>query len=98
MSTTKSKRPTPFYFGGMASCVAAMVVHPLDLTKVRLQTMKGNGKVGMLMTMVKIARNEGVLRLYAGLSASIMRQAKYSTVSFGVYENTETKHVDPLSK
>ncbi|KAI9278308.1 mitochondrial carrier domain-containing protein [Phascolomyces articulosus] len=84
--TTSTKKVTPFYFGGMSSCVAAMVVHPLDLTKVRLQTMKGNGKVSMLMTMVKIARNEGFLRLYAGLSASIMRQATYSTVRFGAYE------------
>ncbi|KAI8147252.1 mitochondrial carrier domain-containing protein [Fennellomyces sp. T-0311] len=84
MST--AKRSTPFYFGGLSSCVAAMVVHPLDLTKVRLQNMKGNGKVGMLATMIKIARNEGPLRLYAGLSASILRQATYSTVRFGVYD------------
>lgn len=42
--------------------------------------------MGMLGTMVKIARTEGPLRLYAGLSASILRQATYSTVRFGVYE------------
>lgn len=84
MSSTK--KSTPFWFGGAASCVAATCVHPLDLTKVRLQTMKGNANMGMLGTMVKIARTEGPLRLYAGLSASILRQATYSTVRFGVYE------------
>ncbi|KAI9305449.1 mitochondrial carrier domain-containing protein [Cunninghamella echinulata] len=84
MST--KNRPTPFYFGGAASCIAAMVVHPFDLTKVRLQNMKGSGKHGMLSTMIKIAKTEGAIRLYNGLSASILRQATYSTVRFGVYE------------
>ncbi|KAI9491150.1 mitochondrial carrier domain-containing protein [Zychaea mexicana] len=85
-TTTTTQRSTPFYFGGVSSCVAAMVVHPLDLTKVRLQNLKGNGKVSMLKTMIMIARNEGFLRLYAGLSASILRQATYSTARFGAYE------------
>ncbi|KAJ8653347.1 hypothetical protein O0I10_010998 [Lichtheimia ornata] len=84
--STSAKKSTPFWFGGAASCVAATCVHPLDLTKVRLQTMKGNANMGMLGTMIKIARTEGPLRLYAGLSASILRQATYSTVRFGVYE------------
>ncbi|KAI8069983.1 mitochondrial carrier domain-containing protein [Gongronella butleri] len=81
-----SKRSTPFYFGGAASCIAAMVVHPFDLTKVRLQNTKGAVNQGMLATMLNIARTEGVLQLYAGLSASILRQATYSTVRFGGYE------------
>ncbi|KAI8366649.1 mitochondrial carrier domain-containing protein [Radiomyces spectabilis] len=83
---TTTKRSTPFYFGGAASCIAAMVVHPFDLTKVRLQNTKGADKAGMLTTMVRIAKNEGPLKLYAGLSASILRQATYSTVRFGGYE------------
>ncbi|KAF1803831.1 mitochondrial carrier domain-containing protein [Mucor lusitanicus] len=94
MSTTAAvaaKSPTakksyPFYFGGAASCVAAIVVHPFDLTKVRLQNTKGSMNHGMFSTMVKIAQNEGFFKLYAGLSASILRQATYSTVRFGVYE------------
>ncbi|KAI8331397.1 mitochondrial carrier domain-containing protein [Chlamydoabsidia padenii] len=81
-----TKQSTPFYFGGASSCIAAMVVHPFDLTKVRLQNTKGVGKQGMFATMVKIARTEGALQLYAGLSASILRQATYSTVRFGGYE------------
>lgn len=83
---TTVKRSHPFYFGGAASCVAAVVVHPFDLTKVRLQNTKGNGKQGMFATMVKIRKNEGILKLYNGLSASMLRQATYSTVRFGVYE------------
>ncbi|ORY98679.1 mitochondrial carrier domain-containing protein [Syncephalastrum racemosum] len=85
-TTTTTKRQTPFYFGGASSCVAAMVVHPFDLTKVRLQNTKGAGQHGMFSTMVNIARSEGFFKLYAGLSASILRQATYSTVRFGVYD------------
>ncbi|KAG1059798.1 hypothetical protein G6F42_028177 [Rhizopus arrhizus] len=83
---SSAKKSYPFYFGGAASCVAAIVVHPFDLTKVRLQNTKGSMNHGMFSTMVKIAQNEGFFKLYAGLSASILRQATYSTVRFGVYE------------
>ncbi|KAL9542233.1 hypothetical protein MBANPS3_008719 [Mucor bainieri] len=84
--STTAKKSYPFYFGGAASCVAAVVVHPFDLTKVRLQNTKGSMNHGMFSTMVKIAQTEGFFKLYAGLSASILRQATYSTVRFGVYE------------
>ncbi|KAI9320794.1 mitochondrial carrier domain-containing protein [Dichotomocladium elegans] len=84
-SAVAQKRATPFYFGGAASIVAAISVHPFDLTKVRLQNMKGANH-GMFSTMISIAKNEGFFRLYAGLSASMLRQATYSTVRFGVYD------------
>lgn len=82
----KRQLNTPFYFGGAASCTAAIIVHPLDLTKVRLQNSKGIKNANMLNTMVKIIKTEGPTRLYAGLSASILRQATYSTVRLGGYE------------
>lgn len=64
---------------------AAMVTHPLDLTKVRLQTAKEPGQhlVGMF---ISIIRNEGFFAIYSGLSASLLRQGTYSTTRFGVYE------------
>lgn len=79
-------KETPFYFGGAASCTAAIIVHPLDLTKVRLQNAKGTNNANMFSTMVSIIKNEGPLKIYAGLSASILRQATYSTVRLGGYE------------
>ncbi|KAI8384573.1 mitochondrial carrier domain-containing protein [Radiomyces spectabilis] len=83
---TSVARSTPFYFGGAASCVATCVVHPFDLAKVRLQTTKGIHRASMLATMIAIGKNEGLIRLYAGLSASLLRQATYSTVRFGAYD------------
>ncbi|KAI7860826.1 mitochondrial carrier domain-containing protein [Circinella umbellata] len=93
MTTVTKKRSTPFYFGGAASCVATVIVHPFDLTKVRLQNMKGQAQHGMVSTMLNIARKEGFFRLYAGLSASLLRQATYSTVRFGAYDKLKQNMV-----
>ena len=84
--TEKIQLNVPFYFGGAASCSAAIIVHPLDLTKVRLQNSKGSKNATMARTMLNIIRSEGPIKLYAGLSASILRQATYSTVRLGGYE------------
>ncbi|MCJ1309044.1 Mitochondrial dicarboxylate transporter [Agyrium rufum] len=76
----------PFWFGGSASCFAATVTHPLDLVKVRLQTRAPDGPKGMLGTFTHILRSDGILGLYKGLSASLLRQLTYSTTRFGAYE------------
>ncbi|KAF9585351.1 Mitochondrial dicarboxylate transporter, partial [Lunasporangiospora selenospora] len=76
----------PFWLGGAASCTAAFVSHPFDLAKVRLQTTQGANKMGMIGTMINVARHEGLFALYTGLSASLLRQGTYSTVRFGTYD------------
>jgi len=74
-----------WYFGGLASAGAACCTHPLDLLKVHLQTQQ-DGKIGILKQTVKIVKGEGVLALYNGLSASLVRQLTYSTTRFAIYE------------
>lgn len=76
--------------------VAGACTHPLDLTKVRLQTAHMPGAT-MLGTMVSIIRNEGFFAIYSGLSASLLRQATYSTARFGVYEAIKEKFTDPVT-
>lgn len=90
ITSMSSSKSTAFYFGGVASCAAAMVSHPFDLAKVRLQTTTGSSRSGMLKTMFTIVTKEGPTALYAGLSASLLRQATYSTVRFGVYDKLKT--------
>lgn len=36
--------------------------------------------------MIQIVKSEGIMGLYSGLSASILRQITYSTMRFGVYD------------
>jgi len=57
--------------------------------KVRLQTRNGDGPKGMLSMFTHVFKHNGVLGLYKGLSASILRQLTYSTTRFGIYEKTK---------
>ncbi|RMZ88781.1 hypothetical protein DV736_g3987, partial [Chaetothyriales sp. CBS 134916] len=81
----------PFWFGGSAAAMAAVVTHPLDLIKVRLQTRMSNAPKSTLGTLAYIIKNEGPIGLYRGLTAALLRQLTYSTVRFGVYEELKVK-------
>lgn len=80
----------PFVCGGLAACFASTVVQPVDLAKVRLQLIvaepgvKKPGALSMLRTMIA---NEGFRSVYAGLSASLMRQAVYGTARIGLHRS-----------
>jgi len=79
-----------WYFGGLASAGAACCTHPLDLIKVHLQTQQ-QGKIGVVGQTIKIVKGEGILGLYNGLSASLVRQLTYSTTRFAIYEVAKQK-------
>ncbi|KAJ2657331.1 hypothetical protein IWW48_004575 [Coemansia sp. RSA 1200] len=93
------KKPhPPFYFGGFAACAANFFTHPLDLLKVRLQTVKGaatsasGGGGGLLGQVVRtIYAEQGVLGFYNGISAAVLRQMTYSMARFATYETLKTQ-------
>lgn len=94
MSTSKKGNAAihyPFWFGGSAAAMGAVITHPLDLVKVRLQTRSPEAPKTMMGTFGFIAKEQGIRGLYAGLSASLLRQATYSTVRFGVYEDLKVR-------
>lgn len=41
---------------------------------------------GLIRGTLRIISNEGILGLYKGLSASLLREATYSTIRMGLYE------------
>ncbi|XP_068157027.1 mitochondrial dicarboxylate carrier [Drosophila tropicalis] len=77
------RRASRWYFGGVASSVAALITHPLDLMKVLMQTQVE--KFSTVATTKKIVREQGVLALYSGISASMLRQYTYTLTRFAVY-------------
>ncbi|XP_021190366.3 mitochondrial dicarboxylate carrier [Helicoverpa armigera] len=81
----KEVRVSKWYFGGFSSAGAACVTHPLDLLKVQMQTQKGKN-ISMFQLVGIVVRNQGILGLYNGISASLLRQLTYSTARFGIYE------------
>lgn len=78
------KKQHRFYLGGVAACMAVCFTHPLDTVKVHLQTQQGKRSIYKVLT--KTLKTNGIIGIYSGLSASIMRQATYTTVRFGAYE------------
>ncbi|KAH8834911.1 mitochondrial carrier [Flagelloscypha sp. PMI_526] len=95
MSASSGSRSSyPFWLGGVAASMAACCTHPLDLTKVRMQTLQipSNGKNPSTFFVIrKSIANSGFRSLYTGLSASIMRQLTYSLVRIGIYEDLKAQ-------
>ncbi|GHJ83640.1 hypothetical protein NliqN6_0042 [Naganishia liquefaciens] len=89
-STIGKKKAYPFMLGGMASACATFFTHPLDLTKVQMQTAKTNTKsTGQFFA--GIIRTHGIRGAYDGLTAALLRALTYSTFRFGAYEVVKTK-------
>lgn len=63
---------------------ATCVVQPLDLIKNRMQL--SGTKTSTISVISSILKNEGVLALYSGLSAGLLRQASYTTTRLGTFE------------
>lgn len=87
----------PFVTGGMAACFASTCIHPIDLAKVRLQLYAtlnpGAPKPGAVSVIVNLVKKEGISAAYAGLSASLMRQAIYGTARIGLHR-TFSDHLE----
>ncbi|KJE88545.1 substrate carrier family protein [Capsaspora owczarzaki ATCC 30864] len=84
--------------GGAGGCGAALITHPVELLKVRMQLWGELGKT--TATAATSARasslapsssssssssSSGVLGFYQGLGASLLRQAVYTSARFGFY-------------
>ncbi|KAJ2609257.1 Mitochondrial dicarboxylate transporter [Coemansia sp. RSA 1365] len=63
---------------------AACFTHPIDLIKVHLQTSSKRARA--LSTMRQIVSESGILGLYNGLSAALLRQGTYTMSRFAVYD------------
>ncbi|EKM83634.1 hypothetical protein AGABI1DRAFT_110277 [Agaricus bisporus var. burnettii JB137-S8] len=69
--------------------MAASCTHPLDVVKVRMQTLQsasGSVPPSTLYVIRSSISQSGFRSLYAGLTASLMRQMSYSMVRLGSYE------------
>ncbi|KAG7090789.1 hypothetical protein E1B28_009873 [Marasmius oreades] len=83
----------PFWLGGVAASMAASCTHPLDLTKVRMQTLTHvAGAKHSTFSIIRASITDlGFRSLYTGLSASLLRQMSYSLVRLGSYEEIKAR-------
>lgn len=86
----------PWWYGGAAGIFACVNTHPLDLAKVRLQAAP-LPKPTLARMISSILSNEGVIGLYSGLGAAVLRQCTYTTARFGCYDLLK-EHVIPKEK
>jgi solute carrier family 25 (mitochondrial oxoglutarate transporter), member 11 len=78
-----AKALQPYVVGGGSAIFASICVQPMDLTKTRMQLMpKGTSPVTVARDIIA---KDGIKGLYAGVSASIMRQAVYGTARLGLH-------------
>lgn len=71
--------------GGLAASFAEIITIPLDTIKVRMQLRQGAYR-SMSQCGLLIAREEGSLALYRGLSAAIMRQMTFASLRIGLFD------------
>lgn len=89
MTAPKSNKAMQFALGGGAGMLATCVVQPVDLIKTRMQLSGEGGAAKVhktsLHAAVNIIKQEGIVNLYTGLSAGLLRQATYTTARLGMY-------------
>ena len=74
------------FFAGAASGIAeAVSVQPFDMIKTRYQLNEGVNK-GVMETLLGIVRQEGVLRLYRGMTAEIIGMIPKTSALYASYE------------
>lgn len=88
----KREPPPPgiykFINSGISGMLATCIVQPLDLVKTRMQISGESGKAqrSTIQTVLKVFREEGLIKMYRGLSAGLFRQATYTTTRLGAFQ------------
>jgi len=84
-----TKTVEPFVCGGTAASVASVIIHPIDLAKVRIQLygQLNPGKTAPnFPTLLKsMIAKDGVASIYMGVDAAITRQLSYGTARLGLH-------------
>ncbi|KAA8492550.1 Mitochondrial 2-oxoglutarate/malate carrier protein [Porphyridium purpureum] len=73
-----------FSTAGLGGIMGWILCHPFNTVAIRMNLSGGNDSFPTFTR--NIVRNEGVLTLYKGLSAGILRQVFYATSRFGLFE------------
>jgi solute carrier family 25 oxoglutarate transporter 11 len=93
-----AKAMEPFVCGGSAATFASIVIHPLDLAKVRMQLYgqlnPGKPIPGFPTIISNMVKHDGVLSIYKGVDAAIGRQMVYGTARIGLHRMFSDKLVE----
>jgi len=82
-STTKLPKSAIFATAGVGGCMGWCIVHPFNTVAVRANLASAAGQTFSLKGMVE---KQGLMSVYDGLSAGVLRQVFYATSRFGLFE------------
>lgn len=71
--------------GGLSRALVMIVFCPITVLKTRAEVRGSAGKPGLLRKLLHLARTEGMSGLFAGLSASLIRDVPYSGLSLALH-------------
>uniref|UniRef100_A0AAV2MKL7 Solute carrier family 25 member 43 n=1 Tax=Knipowitschia caucasica TaxID=637954 RepID=A0AAV2MKL7_KNICA len=85
------------FAGGLAGVAAALTTYPLEVAETRLiaQNSREPTYFGILHTISKIYRNEGLLSLYRGFSLTVLGAFPFSVGCYAVYMNLDHLWQEP---
>mmetsp|Transcript_22428 Transcript_22428/g.48803 ORF Transcript_22428/g.48803 Transcript_22428/m.48803 type:complete len:337 (-) Transcript_22428:158-1168(-) len=93
-----AKTLEPFVCGGSAATFASIVIHPIDLAKVRMQLFGQLNPGKPIPSFPTIIRNmvthDGPLSVYKGVDAAVGRQMVYGTARIGLHRTFSNKLVE----
>lgn len=93
--TSIAKLAEPFVCGGSAATFASVIIHPMDLAKVRMQLYgqmnPGKPVPSFPEILSKMIKNDGVSSVYKGVDAAIGRQLVYGTARIGLHRAISDK-------
>ncbi|XP_033949179.1 solute carrier family 25 member 43 [Pseudochaenichthys georgianus] len=83
--------------GGLAGAVAALTTYPLEVAETRLiaQNCRQPVYMGVVHTISKIYRNEGLLALYRGFSLTLLGAIPFSIGCYAVHMNLDKLWQEP---
>lgn len=75
-----------FASAGLGNVLSATVTNPFDVIKIRQQLLFDRSRANFISVTRGMLANEGVVGLWAGVTASCLREGTYSTIRMGGYE------------
>uniref|UniRef100_A0A7R9WRN9 Uncharacterized protein n=1 Tax=Craspedostauros australis TaxID=1486917 RepID=A0A7R9WRN9_9STRA len=93
-----AKTLQPFVCGGTAATFASIVIHPIDLAKVRMQIygqLNPGKPIPSFPTLIsQMVKADGITSVYKGVDAAIGRQMVYGTARIGLHRTFSDKLVE----
>ncbi|ETW08498.1 hypothetical protein, variant [Aphanomyces invadans] len=77
----------PFVAGSLARCVAATVVSPLELIRIRMQA---TANAGSFVAVIRRSVASGIFTLWRGLVPTLARDVPFSAMYWGLFEMVKT--------